>query len=74
MREGFRRAICLADISKTRGGAMYDLLRQLENGEFVHLESCDSLEQAARRVEELNAIWPGKYVVRDSKGNDVGVI
>ena len=53
---------------------MYEVYRERANGEIVHLDCCVSLEQAARLVERLNAVWPGKYLVRDPEGNDVGVI
>jgi hypothetical protein len=48
---------------------VYNVFRQLGNGEFVHVASRDELEQARQLVEGLNAHWPGGYVVRDSRGN-----
>ena len=50
---------------------MYRVFRQLENGEFVQVASRAELEQAFRLVEELKALWPGEYAVRDSDGNDL---
>ncbi len=45
---------------------MYRLLKQLENGEFVHVAFRDGLEQAVQLAESLNDLWPGVYSVRDS--------
>jgi len=45
---------------------MYSVLKQLENGEFVHVASRDEFEQAVRLAHALNAEWPGEYEVRDS--------
>ncbi len=45
---------------------MYNVLKQLENGEFVDVASRDNLEQAVQLAESLNALWPGDYEVRDS--------
>jgi hypothetical protein len=50
---------------------MYSVLKQLENGEFLHVAFRDELEQAVQLVEALNADWPGEYAVRDSEGNDI---
>jgi hypothetical protein len=50
---------------------VYRVFRQLENGEFVHVASRAELEQAFRLVEELKALWPGEYAVRDAEGNDL---
>jgi LPS sulfotransferase NodH len=50
---------------------VYSVFKQLGNGEFVHVASRDELEQAVQLVEALSTHWPGEYVVRDSKGNDV---
>ncbi len=51
---------------------MYKILKRLGTGEFIQVESCNTLEQAMQLVERLKGIWPGKYVVRDAEGNDVG--
>jgi len=45
---------------------MYSVLKQIENGEFVHVASRDELEQAVKLAHALNAEWPGEYEVRDS--------
>lgn len=45
---------------------MYNVLKQLENGEFVHVASRDELEQAVQLAQSLNVHWPGEYEVRDS--------
>lgn len=45
---------------------MYSVLKQIENGEFVHVAFRDELEQAVRLAHALNAEWPGEYEVRDS--------
>jgi hypothetical protein len=50
---------------------MYKIFKRLGNGEFIQIGSRDTLEQALKVVEGLNAIWPGKYVVQDAEGNDV---
>jgi hypothetical protein len=50
---------------------MYELFKRIENGEFVRVAFFDVLQQAVRVAEGLNATWPGEYVVRDSKGDDV---
>ena len=51
---------------------MYDVFPKLGDGEFLFVASREELEQAAQLVQELNANWPNEYVVRDSKGNEVG--
>ena len=50
---------------------MYRIFRQLENGEFLHVVSLDEFEEAVRFVEALNTLWPAKYEVRNSEGNDI---
>jgi hypothetical protein len=45
---------------------MYNVLKQLENGEFVHVASRDDVQQAVQLAQALNAEWPGEYEVRDS--------
>jgi hypothetical protein len=50
---------------------VYNVFRQLENGEFLHVASRDELEDAMKLARELKAFWPAEYVVRDSEGNDV---
>ena len=52
---------------------MYSLLRELENGEFIHIASHNSIEQLLQLKEKLRNLWPseGRYVVRDSDGDDV---
>jgi hypothetical protein len=50
---------------------MYRVLKQLENGEFVHVATRDDLEQAVLTAKLLNEEWPGEYLVRDSDGNDL---
>ena len=51
--------------------SVYNVFRQLENGEFLHVASRDELEDAMKLARELKAFWPAEYVVRDSEGNDV---
>jgi len=53
---------------------MYNVLKQLENGEFVHVASRDNLEQAVQLAESLNAEWPGDYEVRDSHSEIVRLL
>ena len=48
---------------------MYKIFKRLGNGEFIQIGSRDTLEQALQVTEGLNAIWPGKYIVRDAEGN-----
>jgi hypothetical protein len=50
---------------------MYELFKRLENGEFVRVSTFEVLEQALQVAEGLHRTWPGKYVLRDSKGNDI---
>jgi len=45
---------------------VYTAFKQLENGEFVHVVTCDVLEEAVQLVDSLNAVWPGGYEVRES--------
>lgn len=47
------------------------MFKRLGNGELIHVESCEMLEQAELLVEGLNGTWPGEYVVRDAEGNDL---
>ena len=51
--------------------SIYRVLKQLENGGFVHVESCATVEQAVQLVEGLKGTWPGNYVVRDAGGTDI---
>jgi hypothetical protein len=53
---------------------MYSVFKQLENGEFASVASRDTLEQAAQLAHGLNAEWPGKYEVRDSRTGLVSYI
>jgi predicted alpha/beta hydrolase family esterase len=48
----------------------YDILRKLENGEFVTVASRNDLAQAKELAESLNRYWPAEYVVRDSASGD----
>lgn len=48
----------------------FEVLKQLANGEFVHVDYRESLELAVQLVEGLNRTWPGNYIVRDLAGND----
>ena len=45
---------------------MYNVFKQLGNGEFLQVASRDKLEEAVQLVNGLNAAWPGEYEVRDS--------
>jgi hypothetical protein len=45
---------------------MYTVLKQLENGEFVHVAFRDDLDQTVHLAQSLSAAWPGEYEVRDS--------
>ncbi len=45
---------------------MYNVFKQLGNGEFVQVASRDKLEDALQLAVALNAYWPGEYEVRDS--------
>jgi len=46
--------------------AVYRVLRKLDNDEALHVARRDNLEQAVQLVGELNALWPGRYVIRPS--------
>jgi hypothetical protein len=50
---------------------MYNLLKQLENGEFVTVDTLDELDETVKLARGLKTTWSGRYVVRDPKGNDV---
>jgi hypothetical protein len=50
---------------------MYTVFKQLENGELANVASRDEPEQAVQLVEELNALWPGKYILQDPARNYV---
>jgi hypothetical protein len=50
---------------------MYSVFTKLRDGEFLLIDYRDDCRQAVQLVEELNANWPHKYVVRDSMGNEV---
>jgi hypothetical protein len=50
---------------------VYRVFCQLESGELVHVASRDQLEQAVTLAEALREGFPGEYVMRDSKGNDI---
>jgi hypothetical protein len=50
---------------------MYQVLAQLDDGEFLIVACRDELEEAVQLIEGLNAYWPRKYLVRDSEGNDL---
>jgi hypothetical protein len=50
---------------------MYIVFKVLENGEFLRVVSLEELEQAVQIAQRLNTHWPGKYVVKDSKGTVV---
>jgi hypothetical protein len=52
---------------------MYKVLRQVED-RLIQMESCETLQQAVQLMEKLNGMWPGKYVIRDSEGNDVDLM
>ena len=43
------------------------------DGTYLTIASCNDLEQALQIVETFYHSWPRKYVVRDSRGNDVYV-
>ena len=45
---------------------MFIVLKQLENGEFVHVASRDDLQNALQLAQALKEHWPGDYEVRDS--------
>jgi len=45
---------------------MYSVLKQLEDGQFVHVASRDDLQQAVDLAQSLSIHWPGEYEVRDS--------
>jgi hypothetical protein len=51
---------------------VYSVFTKLGDGEFLFVGSREELEQAEQLVQELNDNWPHEYVIRDSKGNDVG--
>jgi hypothetical protein len=51
---------------------MYSVFTKLGDDEFLVVASREKPEQAAQLLQELNANWPHEYVVRDSKGDDVG--
>lgn len=45
---------------------MYNVFKQLGNGEFIQVASRDELEEAVQLVNGLNAHWSGEYEVRES--------
>jgi len=45
--------------------------KQTGDGEFVHVTTRQELEHAVQVLEAFDFQWPGGYVVRDLKGNDV---
>jgi hypothetical protein len=45
------------------GSAVYQVLKQLGNGDLVKVDSLDNLEDALKLVRGLNALWPGIYAV-----------
>jgi hypothetical protein len=47
------------------------VLRKIENDEFLHIACRDELERAVQLARELNALWPGEYLVRDSEDKEV---
>ena len=53
---------------------MYIVFKQAANGEFVEVASRDEVEEAVQLVEVLSGRWPGEYVVRDSKGNELALV
>ena len=53
------------------GFEIYEVLKRLQNGEFVNVDFVDDLNKATKLVRDLDATWPGIYLVRDSEGNDV---
>jgi hypothetical protein len=57
--------------SKEAASPVYKAFKQLENGEFVQVASCDLLEEAVQLVDSLNAVWPGGYEVRESQSQIV---
>jgi hypothetical protein len=55
-------------------GAMYTVFKQAANGKFVEVASRDDVEDAVQLAEALSGHWPGEYVVRDSKGNQLALV
>lgn len=52
-----------------RNQVMYRVFKKLEDGELMHVASREEFEEAIEFARELQALWPGEYVVRDSEGN-----
>lgn len=50
---------------------MYQVMAQLDDGEFLIVAYRDNLEEAAELIEGLNSYWPREYLVCDSQGNEV---
>jgi len=50
---------------------MFNIFTRLEDGDFIFVASCKQLGQAMQLVQELNAVWPREYEVRDSEGKSV---
>jgi hypothetical protein len=50
---------------------MFRAMVQINDGDLLLVAHRDSLEEAARLIEELSTYWPRKYVVLDSSGNEV---
>jgi hypothetical protein len=48
---------------------VYRVFKQLGNGEWEYVVSCDELERALQLMEAFHALFPGEYAVRDSAGN-----
>lgn len=53
---------------------MYTVFKQAANGKFVEVASRDDVEDAVQLAEALSGHWPGEYVVRDSKGNQLALV
>jgi hypothetical protein len=53
---------------------LYRIFRKLGNGEFMHIASRHSPEDALELVATFKSLWPdenAEYIVRDEDGNDL---
>jgi hypothetical protein len=50
---------------------VHGAFKQIKNGEFLFVASCDQLREAVRPIPEPNSDGPAEYQLRNSCGDDV---
>ncbi len=50
---------------------MFSIFTRIEGGDFIFVASFRQLGEALHLVQDLNAVWPREYEVRDSEGKSV---